>query len=134
MSNKEILEKHGWVIVCDSPFNIEHEDGSLATGLAAYIVLGDCLKREKQKTKKKKRVLEKTLKNWDVYKSPNGNTFIKFGDKYAIAIGSKNSCTPDKETKYCPNANRNFDHYTLPCVANASETLEVKKIGKVKFK
>lgn len=34
-----LLEKHGWVVECYSPFEIQHEDGSRATGQAADIVL-----------------------------------------------------------------------------------------------
>jgi len=36
---KEILEDNGWIIECESPFEIRHEDGSFATGQAANIVL-----------------------------------------------------------------------------------------------
>lgn len=35
----ELLEKYGWVIECESPFEIRHEDGSFATENAARIVL-----------------------------------------------------------------------------------------------
>lgn len=35
----EVLEKHGWTIDCMSPFEIRHEDGSVATKGAAYMVL-----------------------------------------------------------------------------------------------
>ena len=34
---REILEDNGWIIECESPFEIRHEDGS--TGQAANIVL-----------------------------------------------------------------------------------------------
>ena len=33
-----ILEENGWTIVCESPFEIEHEDGDVATGYAAKII------------------------------------------------------------------------------------------------
>tara|TARA_R110001606_G_scaffold379561_1_gene539665 strand:+ start:962 stop:1135 length:174 start_codon:yes stop_codon:yes gene_type:complete len=36
---REILEDNGWIIECESPFEIRHEDGSFATGQAANIVL-----------------------------------------------------------------------------------------------
>ncbi len=39
MSNEQILEKHGWVLECHSPFEIRHTDGSFASGQAAYMVL-----------------------------------------------------------------------------------------------
>lgn len=39
--DRELLEKNGWIITCESPFEIEHPDGSSATTLAAeYAVLG----------------------------------------------------------------------------------------------
>lgn len=37
----EFLEKHGWVVECESPFEISTPDGSSASGEAAYIVLND---------------------------------------------------------------------------------------------
>lgn len=39
MSNKELLEKEGWIIECESPFEIRHEDGSFATLNAANMIL-----------------------------------------------------------------------------------------------
>lgn len=133
MNDENILAEDGWVIECKSPFEIRNNDnGSFASNQAAYDILSS-LKR-KAKKKEKNKILEKDLKNWDVYKSPNGNTFIKFNDNFAIAIGSKNNCIPDMEKKYCHNAKREFEVYTLPCVINNSGSLEVTKIGKVKFK
>ena len=38
MTDKEILEKAGWKIDCESPFEIRHDEGSIATGMAARIV------------------------------------------------------------------------------------------------
>ena len=37
----ELLEENGWVVVCESPFEIEYQDDrrSCASGLAAEIVL-----------------------------------------------------------------------------------------------
>jgi len=35
----ELLEKNGWVVECESPFEVRHEDGSFATGQAAEMVL-----------------------------------------------------------------------------------------------
>jgi len=37
--DEQLLEKHGWTLECESPFEIRHEDGSFATGQAADIVL-----------------------------------------------------------------------------------------------
>ena len=36
----KILEALGWTVVCESPYEIEHEDGSSASGMAAQIVVG----------------------------------------------------------------------------------------------
>lgn len=39
-TDKELLEKHGWIVECQSPFEIRHSDGSFATGQAAeYLVM-----------------------------------------------------------------------------------------------
>lgn len=37
--DEKLLEKHGWVVQCYSPFEIRHEDGSFATMQAAKLVL-----------------------------------------------------------------------------------------------
>jgi len=42
---KLLLEKCGWEIECESPFEIRHEDGSFATQQAAHMVL-ECLMQE----------------------------------------------------------------------------------------
>ena len=120
MKNEKILAKHGWFIECESPFSIKNENGSIATGEAAYIILGEFAKQQK----KEKTTLEKNLKNWDVYEAPNGNIFIKFGNTYAIAIGSLDIKEPEKS----------HGVLVLPCVLNSSDSLEVKKIGKLKLK
>lgn len=39
ISDEEILEKFGWEMECESPFEIRHKDGSFATQQAAEIVL-----------------------------------------------------------------------------------------------
>jgi hypothetical protein len=36
--DKKLLEKNGWTVECESPFEIRHEDGSFATGQAAMLV------------------------------------------------------------------------------------------------
>lgn len=38
----KLLEKHGWIVECQSPFEIRNEDGSFAAGEAAQAVI-DCL-------------------------------------------------------------------------------------------
>ena len=124
-----LLEKNGWVVECESPFQIRHENGSFASGLAVELIL----KSLKEKVGNKK-IIENDLKNWDVYEAPTGNIFIKFGDSYAIAIGTKNNLVPDKKNVWSNTAECYHDVYTLPCVKSESKTLEVKKIGKVKFK
>ena len=45
MKDKEILEQNGWFIECQSPFEIRHIDGDVATGQAARIVV-DSLEKE----------------------------------------------------------------------------------------
>ena len=35
----DYIENEGWTIVCESPLNIEHTDGDIATGLAADYVI-----------------------------------------------------------------------------------------------
>ncbi len=37
--NIKLLEKYGWTVECESPFEIRHEDGSFASEIAADIVL-----------------------------------------------------------------------------------------------
>lgn len=37
--DEKILEKNGWTLECESPFEIRHEDGSFATGQAARLVM-----------------------------------------------------------------------------------------------
>ena len=47
--DREILEKNGWTVECESPFEIRHEDGSFATGQAAIIVKADVMANEPPK-------------------------------------------------------------------------------------
>lgn len=35
---ESLMEKNGWCIECESPFEIRHEDGSFASGYAAKII------------------------------------------------------------------------------------------------
>ena len=42
MSNDiKLLEENGWIVECESPFEIRTKDGSFASGEAAQIVLDD---------------------------------------------------------------------------------------------
>ncbi len=38
-NDRRLLESHGWVVECDSPLRISNGDGSVATGVAAEMVL-----------------------------------------------------------------------------------------------
>ncbi len=57
--DKEILEQNGWFIECQSPFEIRHIDGDVATGQAARIVV-DSLEKEFNPNK----VITFNYKNW----------------------------------------------------------------------
>ena len=47
MLDEELLEKNGWTVECESPFEIRHEDGSFASMLAADMVLYELTRDEK---------------------------------------------------------------------------------------
>jgi len=54
----DLLESQGWIVACESPFEIENEEyESRATGLAADIVL-TFYKKIKKKTERLKKKLE----------------------------------------------------------------------------
>lgn len=38
-TDEEILEYFEWVVVCESPYEIYHDDGSVATGQAVHHVI-----------------------------------------------------------------------------------------------
>jgi hypothetical protein len=38
----KLLKRNGWVMECESPLEVRHEDGSFATGQAAKLVIEDC--------------------------------------------------------------------------------------------
>jgi len=38
-TDEEILEYYGWVIVCQSPYEIQHFEGSFASGMATSHVI-----------------------------------------------------------------------------------------------
>lgn len=58
---------------------------------------------------------------YDVWKSPNGNLFIKVSGDYSIAIGPKGDHTPDE----IDLKRSNYVH--------ASSIVTVKKVGKIIF-
>lgn len=62
------------------------------------------------------------LKVYDVWKSPNGNLFIKVSDEYSIAIGPEGDHTPNE-----------FD-FKRNSYVKASSIVAVKKVGKLVFK
>lgn len=46
----EILEKEGWIVCCESPFEIEHkETNATASGYAAQTIVDHLLKHKKRK-------------------------------------------------------------------------------------
>ena len=53
MINEELLTENGWTVICESPFEIQHENGSFATMDAAYLILST-LKSKKKTTRVKK--------------------------------------------------------------------------------
>jgi hypothetical protein len=46
MTDTELLEKYGWVVECESPFEIRHNDGSFASIQGADCVLDSCKREE----------------------------------------------------------------------------------------
>lgn len=36
---ENFLKKHGWTVECESPLEIKHEDGSIATGQAVQMII-----------------------------------------------------------------------------------------------
>lgn len=50
----EIMEKYGWTIICESPLEIEHPDGSFATMMVAEAFINATVAAELRKRKKKK--------------------------------------------------------------------------------
>ena len=44
----EFLEKNGWIVECQSPFEISTKDGSFASGQAAYMILAQLREEQKQ--------------------------------------------------------------------------------------
>ena len=50
--NEELLTENGWTVICESPFEIQHENGSFATMDAAHLVLSSLKPKKKPKVKK----------------------------------------------------------------------------------
>lgn len=75
----------GWTIVCESPYELEHEDGSIATGQSAQIVTDNILENyedmlaEREEENKAKAKLE-SVKGIDI-KKINGREIIAFLNK-----------------------------------------------------
>jgi hypothetical protein len=67
------------------------------------------------------KLLEKDLKVFDVWESPNGNWFLKVDDNHSIALGSKGHHGPEYEGE-------------KPSYVKANDIVPVKKIGKIKIK
>ena len=49
MTDKELLTEVGFMVECESPFEISHVDGSRATGLAARMIMRMLRDEEEQK-------------------------------------------------------------------------------------
>lgn len=45
-TDRKLLEDDGWTVDCESPFELSREDGSRATGAAAWLVLTILRQRE----------------------------------------------------------------------------------------
>lgn len=61
--NNKLLEAYGWFVECESPFEIRHEDGSFATGQAAYIVQDNVIKEARKILKKNLKSLKQCSEN-----------------------------------------------------------------------
>lgn len=67
--------------------------------------------------------LAKDLKIYEVYKTPNGNLFIKLSDNYSMAIGPKGDHEPNE-----------FEDIKLTSLVPINNVVPVKKVGKLVFK
>ncbi|MEK6829112.1 MAG: hypothetical protein AABY15_03215 [Nanoarchaeota archaeon] len=85
LSEEEILKEMGWTIVCQSPYEIEHEDGSTARGQSTQIVIDGivadyhAMKAEEEEEEKLNKKLEAT-KDLNLTLI-NGNEIIAFLNK-----------------------------------------------------
>lgn len=48
MTDKEILEKEGWEIICESPFEIEHKESNSSASIWAARAVIDDIKQTKE--------------------------------------------------------------------------------------
>lgn len=71
-----LLQVGGWNLLCISPFEIEHQDGSFASGRAAEIILDD-LERETKIMKFPELALGARFR---YLKQPNGRIWIKINE------------------------------------------------------
>lgn len=61
-TQEEMLEAMGWTVVCESPFEIEHEDGSSASGQSTQIVVDGIIQEYKEMKKEEAIEAEKAKK------------------------------------------------------------------------
>lgn len=73
--------------------------------------------------KKNMETKEKDLEIYDIYKTPNGNLFIKMTDDYSIAIGHKGDHKPSEVWKELEKTQ----------FVKLSDFIPVKKVGRLVF-
>lgn len=59
MKQQKLLERNGWTVECESPFEIRHKDGSFAKGQAADIVEQSYIDQQLIPFKKLERLCDK---------------------------------------------------------------------------
>ena len=69
-------------------------------------------------------MLEKDLKIYDIWESPNGNLFIKVSDNYSIAIGQRGSHEPNEE----------WGELKRTQYVKSNNITPVKKVGMLSFR
>lgn len=50
LTDEQLLEKHGWTLVCRSPYEVTHFDGSSASGYPARLLVDDLRMQETEET------------------------------------------------------------------------------------
>lgn len=88
---KELLEKYGWVVDCESPLEIRHNDGSVASGQAAHIVVmhyNEAAEYESGSLEREKRNFESHLWRTALNQVTDGNRmeFSKQGETHHCTI------------------------------------------------
>jgi hypothetical protein len=88
---EELLAKYGWVVECESPLEIRHNDGSFASGQASHIVVmhyRDAAEYESAGLEKVKREFECDLWRTVLEQVTNGNRmeFTKQGKTHHCTI------------------------------------------------